>query len=206
MIAGGVESMSRAPSVMRKAHSAFSRSARIEGTTMGWRFVNPLMKSIYGVDSMPETAENVARDHCFARGAQDAFALRSQRRASMAIAAGRFVREIVPVSVAQKKGHPAVCATDEHPRPTTTIEQLASLKGIVHPDGAVTVENASGVNDRACGLLFASEHAAQALAVLHDLETPDDAPQVNPNGGAIALGHPPGYVRGTSYRYRASRT
>jgi len=247
-IAGGVESMSRAPFVMAKATEAFSRVARIEDTTIGWRFVNALMKAAHGVDSMPETAENVAADCRVGRDDQDAFALRSQARAAAAIAAGRLAEEIVPVAVPQRKGDALVVAQDEHPR-ETTLEALARLKPIVRPDGTVTAGNASGVNDGACALLIASEaaatrhgltprarvlgmatagvpprvmglgpapatekllarlgmrigefdvielneaFAAQALAVLRMLGVPDDAPQVNPNGGAIALGHPLG--------------
>jgi acetyl-CoA acyltransferase len=248
MLAGGVESMSRAPFVLGKATEAFSRAAKIEDTTIGWRFVNPLMKSRYGVDSMPETAENVAQQFNIGRADQDAFALRSQQRAAAAIAAGRLAEEIVPVSVAQKKGDPISVATDEHPR-ATTLESLAKLKGVVRPDGTVTAGNASGVNDGACALILASEEsarrhglkprarvvasavagvaprimgfgpapamrkvlaaakldlaqmdvielneafAAQALAVTRDHRLPDDAAHVNPNGGAIALGHPLG--------------
>jgi 3-oxoadipyl-CoA thiolase len=248
VIAGGVESMTRAPFVMGKADSAFSRSASIHDTTIGWRFVNPLMKGKYGLDSMPETAENVAADFKVSRADQDAFALRSQERATAAIAAGRLAEEIVPVTIPAKKGDPVVFAQDEHPR-ATTLEALAKLKGIVKPDGTVTAGNASGVNDGACAVLLASESAAakygltrrarivasavagvaprimgfgpapatrkllartglrigdmnvielneafaaQALAVTRDLGLPDDAPHVNPNGGAIALGHPLG--------------
>ena len=248
MIAGGVESMSRAPFVIAKADSAFSRAARIEDTTIGWRFVNPLMKAKYGIDSMPETAENVAADFKVSRADQDAFALRSQQRAAAAIAAGRFNDEIVPVTLPAKKGDPVVVSRDEHPR-ETTIESLAKLKGVVRPDGTVTAGNASGVNDGACAVLIASEDAiahhhltpkarvvaaavagvaprimgfgpapatrkvlakagltmddidvielneafaAQALAVTRDLKLADDAANVNPNGGAIALGHPLG--------------
>ncbi|MGE5740014.1 MAG: 3-oxoadipyl-CoA thiolase [Betaproteobacteria bacterium] len=248
MIAGGVESMSRAPFVLAKATEAFSRAAKIEDTTIGWRFVNPLMKSRYGIDSMPETAENVAQEFGIARADQDAFALRSQQRAAAAISDGRMAEEIVAVDVAQKRGDPAAVTTDEHPR-ATSLEALAKLKGIVRPDGSVTAGNASGVNDGACALLLASEQAAkrhgltprarvvagavagvaprimgfgpapatrkvlaranldlaamdvielneafaaQALAVTRDLELADDAPHVNPNGGAIALGHPLG--------------
>ncbi|WP_114648972.1 3-oxoadipyl-CoA thiolase [Pseudothauera hydrothermalis] len=248
MIAGGVESMSRAPFVMGKADTAFSRSAKIEDTTIGWRFVNPLMKAKYGIDSMPETAENVAAEFGIARADQDAFALRSQQRYAAAAERGFFVGEIVPVSVAQKKGDPVVVSADEHPR-ATTLEALAKLKGVVRPDGSVTAGNASGVNDGAVALLLANEaaavrhgltprarilamatagveprimgigpapasrkvlaraglsleqmdvielneaFAAQALAVLRQLGLPDDAMQVNPNGGAIALGHPLG--------------
>lgn len=249
MIAGGVESMSRAPFVMGKADSAFSRTARVEDTTIGWRFVNPAMKALHGVDSMPETAENVAQDFQISRADQDAFALRSQQRAARAIASGRFAGEIVAVAIPQKKGEPRLVSTDEHPRPETSLEQLANLKGVVRPDGTVTAGNASGVNDGACALILASEDAArrhgltprarivgmatagvaprimgvgpapatrkvlaltgltladihvvelneafasQALAVMRDLGLPDDAEHVNPNGGAIALGHPLG--------------
>ena len=248
MIAGGVESMTRAPFVLAKADSAFSRATKIEDTTIGWRFVNPLMKAKYGIDSMPETAENVAAEFGIARADQDAFALRSQQRAADAIAAGRLAEEIVPVTLPAKKGDPVVFAQDEHPR-ATTMESLAKLKGIVRPDGTVTAGNASGVNDGACAMLLASEDAivrhgltpkarvvaaaaagvaprimgfgpapasrrvlakagltladidvielneafaAQALAVTRDLGLPDDAVNVNPNGGAIALGHPLG--------------
>ncbi|HKE40805.1 MAG TPA: 3-oxoadipyl-CoA thiolase [Casimicrobiaceae bacterium] len=248
LIAGGVESMSRAPFVMAKAESAFSRAAKIEDTTIGWRFVNPLMKAKYGIDSMPETAENVAADFKVSRADQDAFALRSQQRAAAAIAAGRLAEEIVPVTIPQKKGDPVVVVRDEHPR-ETTLEALSKLKGVVRPDGTVTPGNASGVNDGACALLIASEEAvkrhdlkprarivaaavagvaprimgfgpapamrkvlaraglkitdigvielneafaSQALAVLRDQGVADDAPHVNPNGGAIAIGHPLG--------------
>ena len=248
MIAGGVESMSRAPFVMGKADTAFSRVARIEDTTIGWRFVNPLMKAQYGIDSMPETAENVAADYHIARAHQDAFALRSQQRYAAAAARGFFDGELVPVEIAQKKGEPLRVAADEHPR-ATTLEALARLKGVVRPDGCVTAGNASGTNDGSVALLLASADAAarhgltprarilgmatagveprimgigpapasqrllarlglrldqmdvielneafaaQALAVLRLLGLPDDAPQVNPNGGAIALGHPLG--------------
>jgi 3-oxoadipyl-CoA thiolase len=249
VIAGGVESMSRAPFVMGKADSAFSRSAKIEDTTIGWRFVNPLMKAKYGIDSMPETAENVAEEFRISREDQDAFALRSQQRWAAAHAAGNFASEIVPVAIPQKKGDPKVVATDEHPRPDTTLEQLAKLKGVVKPEGTVTAGNASGVNDGACAVLLASAaavvkyglkprakvlgmataglaprimgfgpspaskkvleqlgltigqmdvielneaFAAQGLAVTRDLGLPDDAAHVNPNGGAIAIGHPLG--------------
>ena len=248
MIAGGVESMTRAPFVMGKADSAFSRVARIEDTTLGWRFVNPLMKAKYGVDSMPETAENVAQEFKVSRADQDAFALRSQERAAAAIAAGRLAEEIVPVTIPSKKGDPVVFRQDEHPR-ATTLEALGKLKGVVKPDGSVTAGNASGVNDGACATLIASAEtakrfgltpkarivaaaaagvpprimgfgpapamrkvlakagltiaamdiielneafAAQALAVTRDHGLPDDSPKVNPNGGAIALGHPLG--------------
>ncbi|WP_256078133.1 3-oxoadipyl-CoA thiolase [Massilia sp. YIM B04103] len=159
VIAGGVESMTRAPFVMAKADSAFSRSAKIEDTTIGWRFVNPLMKAKYGIDSMPETAENVAETFGVARADQDAFAQRSQQRWAAAHATGFFASEIVPVTIAQKKGDPKVFNTDEHPRPDTTLEQLAKLKGVVKPDGTVTAGNASGVNDGACAVLLASAAA-----------------------------------------------
>ena len=248
MIAGGVESMTRAPFVMGKSDSAFSRSAKVEDTTIGWRFVNALMKAKYGVDSMPETAENVAVDFKVSRQDQDAFALRSQERAAAAIAGGRLAEEIVPVTIPSKKGDPVMFKQDEHPR-ATTLEALAKLKGVVKPDGTVTAGNASGVNDGACAVLLASEEAAkrfglkprgrivaaaaagvpprimgfgpapasrkvlakagleigdmnvielneafaaQALAVTRDLGLPDDSAHVNPNGGAIALGHPLG--------------
>jgi acetyl-CoA acyltransferase len=248
MIAGGVESMSRAPFVMGKAESAFSRAAKIEDTTIGWRFVNPLMKAKYGIDSMPETAENVAAEFKISRADQDVFALRSQARTAAAVAAGRLAEEIVPVTIAQKKGDPIVVNRDEHPR-ETSLEALAKLKGVVRPDGTVTAGNASGVNDGACAVLLASAEAAkkygltpraqviatatagvaprimgfgpapamrkvlakaglklsdvdvielneafaaQALAVLRDHDIADDAPYVNPNGGAIALCHPLG--------------
>src|SRR5262245_49402491 len=249
MIAGGVESMTRAPFVMGKSDSAFSRVAKIEDTTIGWRFVNPLMKEKYGIDSMPETAENVAVDFKVARADQDAFALRSQSRWAAAHKAGFFKAELVPVTLPQRKGDPKIFDTDEHPRPDTTAEALAKLKGVVKPDGTVTAGNASGVNDGACALLLASEaaakkhglkirarvlgtatagvaprimgfgpapaskkllarlglkvgqmevielneaFAAQGLAVTRDLGLPDDAAHVNPNGGAIAIGHPLG--------------
>jgi len=159
MIAGGVESMTRAPFVMAKAESAFSRSARIEDTTIGWRFVNPLMKAKYGIDSMPETAENVAAEFAVSRADQDAFALRSQQRAAAAIADGRMAEEIVPVTVPAKKGDPVIFRQDEHPR-ATTLETLAKLKGVVRPDGTVTAGNASGVNDGAAAVIVASEEAA----------------------------------------------
>jgi 3-oxoadipyl-CoA thiolase len=248
MIAGGVESMSRAPFVMGKAESAFSRSAKVEDTTIGWRFINPLMKAKYGVDSMPETAENVAVEFKISRADQDAFALRSQQRTAAAIAAGRLAEEIVPVMIPQKKGDPVIVGRDEHPR-ETTLEALARLKGVVKPDGTVTAGNASGVNDGACAVLLASAEAvkkyglkpraqviasatvgvpprimgfgpapamrkvlakaglkladidvielneafaSQALACLRQLGLSDDAEHVNPNGGAIALGHPLG--------------
>jgi 3-oxoadipyl-CoA thiolase len=249
VIAGGVESMTRAPFVMGKADSAFSRSASIYDTTIGWRFVNPLMKEKYGVDSMPETAENVAVDYKVARADQDAFALRSQSRWAAAHKDGFFKREVVPVTLPQKKGDPKIFDADEHPRPDTTLEQLAKLKGVVKPDGTVTAGNASGVNDGSCALILASEtaakkhglklrarvlggavagvaprimgvgpspaskkllarlglkidqmdvielneaFAAQALAVTRDLGLADDDARVNPNGGAIAIGHPLG--------------
>jgi hypothetical protein len=249
IIAGGVESMTRAPFVMAKADSAFSRTAKIEDTTIGWRFVNPKMKAQYGIDSMPETAENVARDFGIARGDQDAFALRSQQRWAAAHAAGVFKDEIVPVTIHGRKGESHVFDTDEHPRSETTLESLARLKGVVTPDGTVTAGNASGVNDGACAVLVASDaavdqfgltprarivgmttvglaprimgfgpapatkkllamtglsigqmdvielneaFASQGLAVLRDLGLPDDAAHVNPNGGAIAIGHPLG--------------
>jgi acetyl-CoA C-acetyltransferase len=248
MIAGGVESMSRAPFVMPKAESAFSRANAVYDTTIGWRFVNKLMKAQYGVDSMPETAENVAAQFKIEREAQDRMALASQLKAVAAQASGFFDAEITPVAIAQKKGDPLVIATDEHPR-QTSFEALAKLKPIVRPDGTVTAGNASGVNDGACALLLASEKAAsrhgltprgrvvamatagvaprimgfgpapavrkvlelsglslaqidvielneafaaQGLAVLRDLGLADDDARVNPNGGAIALGHPLG--------------
>ncbi|KGC07946.1 MULTISPECIES: 3-oxoadipyl-CoA thiolase [Burkholderia] len=248
MIAGGVESMTRAPFVMGKAASAFARQADIFDTTIGWRFVNPLMKQLYGVDSMPETAENVAVDYNISRADQDLFALRSQQKAARAQQDGTLAEEIVPVTIAQKKGDPVVVLRDEHPR-ETSLEALAKLKGVVRPDGSVTAGNASGVNDGACALLLANAQAAdqyglrrrarvvgmatsgveprvmgigpapatqkllhqlgmridqfdvielneafasQGLAVLRMLGVADDDPRVNPNGGAIALGHPLG--------------
>jgi acetyl-CoA C-acetyltransferase len=248
VVAGGVESMTRAPFVMPKAESAFSRSNAVYDTTIGWRFVNPAMKAGFGVDSMPETAENVADDFGISREDQDRFAVESQRRASAAQASGRFAEEIVPVTITRKKGDPIVVDRDEHPR-ETTIETLAKLRPIVRPDGTVTAGNASGVNDGAAALLIASEaaaakhglkpiarivggavagvpsrimgigpapatkkllartgvsigdidvvelneaFAAQGLAVLRQLGLPDNAEHVNPNGGAIALGHPLG--------------
>ncbi|MGN6669317.1 MAG: acetyl-CoA C-acyltransferase, partial [Trinickia sp.] len=160
MIAGGVESMSRAPFVMGKAETAFSRAAKIEDTTIGWRFVNPAMRALYGVDSMPETAENVATEFGIDREHQDAFALRSQQRAAAAQESGRFAEEIVPVAVAQKKGEPIVVLKDEHPR-ATTLEALAKLKGVVRQDGTVTAGNASGVNDGAAAMILASELAVK---------------------------------------------
>ncbi len=249
VIAGGVESMSRAPFVMPKADSAFSRSNAIYDTTIGWRFVNPKMKAGFGVDSMPQTADNVAADFGVSRTDQDAFAARSQARWAAAQEAGLFADELVAVKVAQKKGDPIIVDRDEHPRPGTTIDQLSRLKGVNGPDLSVTAGNASGVNDGAAALVVASEaaakaegltpkarivamaaagveprimgvgpapaarrvleraglsigqmtvielneaFAAQALAVLRDLDLPDDAPHVNPNGGAIAMGHPLG--------------
>ncbi len=159
MVAGGVESMSRAPFVMPKAESAFSRANAVYDTTIGWRFVNKLLKTQYGVDSMPETAENVAVDYKIERAAQDKMALASQQKAAAAIAAGHLAREIVPVHIAQKKGDPVVVDTDEHPR-ATTLEKLAALKGVVKPDGSVTAGNASGVNDGSCALLLADEATA----------------------------------------------
>jgi acetyl-CoA acyltransferase len=165
IIAGGVESMTRAPFVMAKAESAFSRAAKIEDTTIGWRFVNPLMKKMYGIDSMPETAENVAREFNVSRADQDAFAIRSQQRWAAAHAAGFFKDEIVAVQVALKKGETRMFDTDEHPRPDTTIEMLAKLKGVVTPDGSVTAGNASGVNDGACAVLIASGSAAQRFGL-----------------------------------------
>jgi acetyl-CoA C-acetyltransferase len=248
MIAGGVESMSRAPFVMPKAESAFSRANAVYDTTIGWRFVNKLMKEKYGVDSMPETAENVATDFKIEREAQDRMALASQLKAVAAQKSGYFDAEITPVTVAQKKGDPIIVSKDEHPR-ETSLEALAKLKGVVRPDGTVTAGNASGVNDGACALLVADEasaakygltpkarivamatagvaprimgfgpapavrkvlaltglkldqfavielneaFAAQGLAVLRDLGIADDDARVNPNGGAIALGHPLG--------------
>jgi acetyl-CoA acyltransferase len=249
IIAGGVESMSRAPFVMSKSEAAFSRVAKIEDTTIGWRFVNPAMKEKYGTDSMPETAENVAEEWRISRPDQDAFAFRSQQRAAASAKAGKFTDEIIPVSVHSKRGEPTVVDKDEHPRPDTTPEALAKLKPIVKPNGTVTAGNASGINDGACALLLASESAAkkyglmpiarvvasasvgvsprimgigpvpatnkvlaktglklsamdvielneafaaQSLAVLRDLDLPDNAEHVNPNGGAIAIGHPLG--------------
>jgi 3-oxoadipyl-CoA thiolase len=249
MIAGGVESMTRAPFVTGKADSAFSRTAETFDTTLGWRFINPQMKANYGVDSMPETAENVAEEFHVGRADQDAFAYRTQQRWERANAAGFFKQEIVAVPVPQKKGDPKIFDTDEHPRPDTTLDGLAKLKPIVKPNGTVTAGNASGINDGACALLLASQaavakysltprarvlttatagvaprimgmgpapatkkllektglkisqmdvielneaFAAQALAVNRELGLPDDARHVNPNGGAIAIGHPLG--------------
>jgi 3-oxoadipyl-CoA thiolase len=161
IIAGGVESMTRAPFVMGKAESAFSRSARIEDTTIGWRFVNPKMKAQYGIDSMPETAENVATEFGVSRADQDLFAWRSQQRCKAAQDAGFFAEEIVPVVIPRAKGEPVTVSVDEHPRPDTTLEQLARLKGVVRPGGTVTAGNASGVNDGACALLLASDAAVE---------------------------------------------
>ena len=249
MIAGGVESMSRAPFVIPKADSAFSRHAEIFDTTIGWRFVNPRLRERYGVDSMPETGENVAAQFNISRADQDRFALRSQQRAAAAAARGFYAGELVPVEIPQRKGQPRVVSRDEHPRPETTLEQLAALPTPFRANGTVTAGNASGVNDGACALLIAAESAAQrwgltprarivaaatagveprimgmgpvpatrkvlelarlklsqlevielneafaaqALAVLRELGLPDDAAHVNPNGGAIALGHPLG--------------
>ncbi|MBZ0248788.1 MAG: acetyl-CoA C-acyltransferase, partial [Burkholderiales bacterium] len=160
VLAGGVESMTRAPFVMAKAEGAFPRAMRLEDTTIGWRFVNPRMREAYGTDSMPETAENVAEAFAISRADQDAFALRSQQRCAAAMAAGRLAEEIVPVSVPQRKGEPALVTRDEHPRPDTTIEALARLEGIVKPGGSVTAGNSSGVNDGACALLLADEAQA----------------------------------------------
>jgi 3-oxoadipyl-CoA thiolase len=249
VIAGGVESMSRAPFVMGKADGAYSRAMKLEDTTMGWRFINPLMKAKYGVDAMPETGEIVAEEFHVTRKDQDAFALRSQQRAGEAIRAGRLKQEIIPVPIPQKKGDALLFSEDEHPRPDTTMEALSKLKPVVKSDGTITAGNASGINDGACALLLASESAAkrhgltprarvvaaaaagvaprimgigpvpatrkvlaksglslakmdvielneafasQALAVLRELGVPEDAAHVNPNGGAIALGHPLG--------------
>ncbi|MDN7679891.1 3-oxoadipyl-CoA thiolase [Burkholderia cenocepacia] len=248
MVAGGVESMTRAPFVMGKAASAFARQADIYDTTIGWRFVNPLMKQLHGVDSMPETAEKVAVDYNVSRADQDLFALRSQQKAARAQQDGTLAEEIVSVTIAQKKGDPVIVSRDEHPR-ETSLEALAKLKGVVRPDGSVTAGNASGVNDGAAALLLANEatakrfgltprarvlgiatagvaprvmgigpapatqkllarlgmtidqfdvielneaFASQGLAVLRMLGVADDDPRVNPNGGAIALGHPLG--------------
>ncbi|MGB2672603.1 MAG: 3-oxoadipyl-CoA thiolase [Candidatus Acidiferrum sp.] len=249
IIAGGVESMSRAPFVVGKADAAFSRAIKLDDTTIGWRFINPLMKAKYGVDSMPETAEIVAEEFHVSREDQDAFALRSQHHAAAGLSSGFFAQEIVPVSIPQKKRDPILFNTDEHPRADTSLAALAKLPGIVKPGGTVTAGNASGINDGACALLLASESAAkrhgltpkarvvaaavvgvaprimgmgpapasrkvlaktnltigqmdvielneafasQALAVLRELGVLDDAPHVNPNGGAIAIGHPLG--------------
>jgi acetyl-CoA acyltransferase len=249
IIAGGVESMSRAPFVMAKSDAPFSRDLKVEDTTLGWRFVNQKMKAMYGVDSMAETAENVAEEFNISREDQDAFALRSQQRAAAAMQNGLLAEEIVPVCIPQRKGSPIIVDKDEHPRPDTTLEALAKLKPYAKADGTVTAGNASGVNDGAAALIVASEEAvkrfgltpkarvvasavagvaprvmgmgpvpatgkalaqagltiddmdvielneafaAQALAVLRQLWIKDDAPHVNPNGGAIALGHPLG--------------
>jgi 3-oxoadipyl-CoA thiolase len=249
IIAGGVESMSRAPFVMAKSDAPFSRDLKVEDTTLGWRFVNPKMKAMYGVDSMAETAENVAEEFHISREDQDAFALRSQLRAAAAMQSGLLAEEIVPVCISPRKGSPIIVDKDEHPRPETTLEALSKLKPYARADGTVTAGNASGVNDGAAALIVASEEAvkrygltpkarviasavagvaprvmgmgpvpatgkvltqarltiddmdvielneafaAQALAVLRQLWVQDDAPHVNPNGGAIALGHPLG--------------
>ncbi len=249
MIAGGVESMSRAPFVMPKAESAWSRHAELHDTTIGWRFVNPRMRARYGVESMPETGENVAADFGISRADQDAFALGSQQRAAAAVESGYFAEEIVPVVVTGRKGRETIVDADEHPRPDTTLDALAVLRPIVRPDGTVTAGNASGVNDGAAAMILAGQaaidrhglaprarvlgmasagvaprvmgvgpvpatrkllarlgldldafdaielneaFAAQALAVLRELRVADDDPRVNPNGGAIALGHPLG--------------
>jgi 3-oxoadipyl-CoA thiolase len=249
VIAGGVESMSRAPFVLPKAETAFSRDNAVYDTTIGWRFVNPLMKKQYGVDSMPETAENVAEDFHVSRADQDAFAFRSQQKAVAARANGRLAVEIAPVTIPQRKGDPRMVEKDEHPRADTTLEGLAKLKAAFRENGSVTAGNASGVNDGAAALILASEKAAnahglnpiarilggaaagvpprimgigpapaskklmarlgltakdfdvielneafasQALATMRDLGIADDDPRVNPNGGAIALGHPLG--------------
>jgi 3-oxoadipyl-CoA thiolase len=249
IIAGGVESMSRAPFVMGKSDAAFGRSQKLEDTTLGWRFINPAMQAKYGTDAMPETAEIVAEEFHISRTDQDAFALRSQQHAADAIRSCRLSEEIIAVPIPQKRGEPVLFSTDEHPRLDTTLEALSKLKGVVKPNGTVTAGNASGINDGACALLLASESAAkrhgltpkarvvaaaaagvaprimgmgpvpatrkllaktnlqinemnvielneafaaQALAVLRELKVPDDAPHVNPNGGAIALGHPLG--------------
>jgi len=249
IVAGGVESMTRAPFVMPKAETAFARNNAVYDTTIGWRFVNKLMKAQYGVDSMPETAENVAEDFHIPREDQDLFALRSQHKAGAAMASGRLAREITPVILPQRKGDPIVVSEDEHPRPSTTLEALQSLKSFVKADGTVTAGNASGVNDGAAALIVASKEAAerhglrpiarilggatagvaprimgigpapaskklmallglrqedfavielneafasQGLATLRELGIADDDARVNPNGGAIALGHPLG--------------
>ncbi|HEV2686124.1 MAG TPA: 3-oxoadipyl-CoA thiolase [Actinomycetota bacterium] len=191
LIAGGVESMSRAPFVMAKAESAFARAARIEDTTIGWRFVNPLMKAKYGIDSMPETAENVAVQFKVSRADQDAFALRSQQRAAAAIASGRLAEEIVPVTIPQKKGDAIVVSRDEHPR-ETSLEALAKLKGVVRPDGTVTAGNASGINDGACALLLASSEAVKKYGLAPKAEvlataTAGVAPRIMGFGPAPAM-------------------
>jgi acetyl-CoA acyltransferase len=265
MIAGGVESMTRAPFVMGKADSAFSRNAQIFDTTIGWRFINPQMKALYGVDAMPETAENVAQDYNINRHDQDVFAVASQNKAATAQEAGILAQEIVPVLIPQKKGDPITVSQDEHPR-ATSVEALAKLKGVVRPDGTVTAGNASGVNDGACALLIANAEmaakhgltpkarivamatagvaprvmgigpapavqkllqqtgltldqmdvielneafAAQGLAVLRELGIADNDVRVNPNGGAIALGHPLGMSGArlvTTAMYQLQRT
>lgn len=249
IIAGGVESMSRAPFVMGKASAAFGRDQKIEDTTMGWRFINPALKALHGVDTMPETAENVAEQFSVNRADQDAFSARSQERTAAAQKSGRLAEELIPVSIPQRKGDPTIFDTDEHPRADTTLEVLTKLRPVVKADGTVTAGNASGINDGAAAMIIASEaavkkygltprarivasttagvaprimgfapapatkkllamsglkldqmdvielneaFAAQALAVTRDLGLPDDAPQVNPNGGAISLGHPLG--------------
>jgi 3-oxoadipyl-CoA thiolase len=266
MIAGGVESMTRAPFVLGKAETAFSRAAEIYDTTIGWRFVNPLLKAQYGIDSMPETAENVTEDFKVSREDQDAFALRSQQRAAAAQEAGILAEEMVPITIPQKRGEPKIVDKDEHPRPETTLKTLAKLPTPFRRGGSVTAGNASGVNDGACALLIASEaaatrygltpkarivamasagvaprimgvgpvpaarkvlaktgltvaemdvielneaFAAQALAVLRELGVADDAEHVNPNGGAIALGHPLGMSGArlvTTAMYQLQRT
>jgi len=266
VIAGGVESMSRAPFVVGKSDSPFSRTMKMEDTTMGWRFVNPLMKARYGTDTMPETGEIVAEEYQISRQDQDAFALRSQQRAAAAMANGILAQEIVSVLLPQKKGTPIHFSADEQPRPDTSLEGLAKLKGVVKPDGTVTAGNASGINDGSCAILMASEagakrhgltprarvitsaaagvgprimgigpvpatrkalsraklslddmnvielneaFASQALAVLRELHVPDDAAHVNPNGGAIALGHPLGASGArliTTATYQLART
>ncbi|MDA8350677.1 MAG: 3-oxoadipyl-CoA thiolase [Pseudomonadota bacterium] len=249
MIAGGVESMSRAPFVMGKAEQPFERSAKLEDTTLGWRFINPLIQSRFGIDSMAQTAENLVAERGISRADQDAFALRSQQRYARAQARGFFARELVPVTLERRKQPTLRIDTDEHPRPDSSLEALGKLKGVVRPDGSVTAGNASGINDGAAAVLLASEaaaarhgltprarvlgsavagvpprimgigpapatrkllertgialgtldvielneaFAAQSLAVLRELGLPDDAEHVNPNGGAIALGHPLG--------------
>ena len=266
IVAGGVESMSRAPFVMGKTAEPFSRVAKIEDTTLGWRFVNPIMKARYGIDTMPETAEHVAEEFEISRDDQDAFALRSQQRAAAAIREGRIAEEIVPVSIARTGEAATVVSTDEHPRPNVTLESLAKLKPIVKPGGTVTAGNASGINDGAVALIVASEEAvkkhnltprarvvasaavgvvprtmgigpvpamdkvlklakldlaaigiielneafaAQVLAVLREHGVPDEAPHVNPNGGAIAIGHPLGASGArlvTTATYQLART
>lgn len=266
VIAGGVESMSRAPFVFAKSAAAFSRHAEMYDTTLGWRFVNKKLEQQYGVDSMAETAENVAQDFSVSRADQDAFALRSQQKTEAAMAAGLLQQEIVPVTVRQKRGDPLTVSVDEHPRAGSSIDALAKLKPIVRGDGSITAGNASGINDGACALLLASEaaakdcrltpvarvlawasagvaprvmgigpvvatqkvlsmaglnieqmnvielneaFAAQGLAVLRELGVDDDAPHVNPNGGAIALGHPLGMSGArlvTTAAYQLQRT